>query len=244
MTAERLHKVLARAGVASRRACEQLIADGRVIVNGQVVREAGTSADLSRDCVLVDGERIRPLGQWRCLMLYKPVGVVSTAQDTHGRPTVIDLVDIPERVFPIGRLDLNSEGLLLLTNDGALTHQLTHPRFSIEKEYHVLLDRIPDAAALQQWRHGVLLEGQMTRSAQVESLVRPDADTWLSIVLREGRKRQIRAVAEQLGYRVQRLIRVREGDLHLGDLTPGAWRWLTAEEVADLRRHESNAANT
>jgi 23S rRNA pseudouridine2605 synthase len=186
-------------------------------------------------------------------MLHKPVGVVSTADDPHGRQTVVEMLDLPERVFPVGRLDANSEGLLLLTNDGALTHHLTHPRFEIDKEYHVLLDGYPQERILQQWRAGVVLEGTRTAPATVERPPlreveagraagrRMERGAWMRVVIHEGRKRHIREVAKLLGHQVKRLIRVREGTLVLGDLAPGKWRFLTPDEIATLHSHTSHA---
>lgn len=240
---ERLHKLLARAGVASLRECERLIQAGRVVVNGQVVSEAGSRVDPSRDRVLVDGQPVALVQAEReryvYILLHKPRGVVSTASDTHGRTTVVDLVDVPERVFPVGRLDKESEGVLLLTNDGELTNRLTHPRYQVEKEYHVLLARMPDQDALDAWRAGVLLEDKRTAPARVEVLRTTRHGVWVRVVMREGRKRQIREVARLLGHTARRLIRVREGSLHLGDLPPGAWRMLRPEEVRALQAHHS-----
>jgi len=234
---ERLQKMLAGAGVASRRDCEELITAGRVTVNGQVVRELGTRVDIDQDTVALDGNPIHQPTERTYILLNKPVGVVSTADDPQGRPTVVDLVDVPVRVFPVGRLDMESEGLLLLTNDGELMHRLTHPRFAVEKEYRALLDRTPDAEALDAWRAGVELDGERTAPAEVDLLEETDGGAWVRVVLREGRKRQIRAVAQVLGYTVQQLLRVREDQLLLGELQPGQWRALTAEEVATLRAH-------
>jgi 23S rRNA pseudouridine2605 synthase len=234
---ERLQKVLASAGIASRRDCEALIAAGRVMVNGRVVVVPGTRVDLDHDEVLVDGQPLQMPTKRTYIMLHKPAGVVSTAEDTHGRPTVLDLVNVPARVFPVGRLDMDSEGLILLTDDGELAYALTHPSFEVEKEYRVLLDRALTPEALRSWRNGVLLDGEMTAPAWVELIGTAPEGVWVRIVLREGRKRQIRAVAKLLGYEVRRLIRVREGDLVLGDLPPRAWRHLTDEEVAALRTH-------
>jgi len=236
---ERLQKVLASAGIASRRDCEALIAAGRVTVNGRVVVVPGTRVDLEHDEVRVDGQPIRMPAKRTYIMLHKPAGVVSTAEDTHGRPTVLDLVDVPARVFPVGRLDIDSEGLILLTDDGELAYALTHPSFEVEKEYRVLLDRPLTPEALRSWRNGVLLDGEMTAPAWVEMIGTAPEGVWVRIVLREGRKRQIRAVAKLLGYEVRRLIRVREGNLLLGDLPPRSWRYLTDEEVAALRAHIS-----
>ena len=237
MTAERLQKVLASAGIASRRDCEGMIAAGRVTVNGRVIQEPGTRVDLNDDVVEVDGQPVRKPTSRTYLVLHKPVGVVSTVDDPQGRPTVIDLVDVPARVYPVGRLDVDSEGLLLLTDDGEMTHQLTHPRYEVEKEYRALLDKPLDPEAMRQWREGVLLSGEPTSPAWVDLLETTDEGPWFRIVLREGRKRQIRDVAHLLGYEVKRLIRVREGDLLLGDLPLRQWRPLTSEEIAALQAH-------
>ncbi|MEI7770410.1 MAG: pseudouridine synthase, partial [Chloroflexales bacterium] len=237
MTAERLQKVLASAGIASRRDCEGMIAAGRVTVNGRVIQEPGTRVDLSEDVVEVDGQPVRKPTTRTYLVLNKPVGVVSTVDDPQGRPTVIDLVDVPARIYPVGRLDVDSEGLLLLTDDGELTHQLTHPRYEVEKEYRALLDRPLDSDAMRQWREGVLLNGEPTSPAWVDLVETTDEGPWFRVVLREGRKRQIREVARLLGYEVSRLIRIREGDLHLGDLPLRQWRPLTPEEISALHAH-------
>lgn len=237
---ERLHKVLARSGIASLRAAEDMMLAGRVTVNGRVVRELGARVDPDVDVIAVDGTVIKPRkpgDEYQYFLVNKPVGVISTAQDTHDRPTVVGLVPSNERIYPVGRLDADSEGLLLLTNDGDLAYRLTHPRFAIEKEYRVLLDRAPTISDLRRWREGVPLEDGVTLPAWVEILERGPDGAWVRIVMREGRKRQIRNVAQLLGYEVRRLIRVREGPISLGDLQPGQWRALTPEEIAALREH-------
>jgi 23S rRNA pseudouridine2605 synthase len=239
---ERLQKVLASAGIASRRDCEALISEGRVAVNGRVVRTLGARVDPAEDEVTIDGRPVGQISARTYVMLNKPPGVISTAEDTHDRPTVVGMVDLPARLFPVGRLDKDSEGLLLLTDDGELTQRLTHPGYAVEKEYRALLDQPPSPDALRQWRAGVELDGQMTMPAWVEVQERTDEGTWVNIVLREGRKRQIREVAKLLGYEVLRLIRVREGPLLLGDLPVGEWRPLTDDEVAALRQHAEESA--
>ncbi|MFN8460131.1 MAG: pseudouridine synthase [Anaerolineae bacterium] len=235
---ERLQKVLAQAGIASRRASEEIIAQGRVTVNGQVVTVLGYKVDPQHDVIAVDGQplprtAVRPV----YLMLNKPSGVLSTARDEHGRRTVLDLVDIEERVYPVGRLDYYSAGLILLTNDGELAERLTHPRSHVEKEYHVLVSGKPTGQTLAHWRQGgVEVEGRPTTRAVVERL-KPEGDhTWLKIILTEGRKRQIRAVARTLGHPVLKLERVRLGTLKLGHLKPGKWRHLNPVEVEQLKR--------
>ncbi len=237
---ERLHKVLARAGVAALRPAEDMILAGRVTVNGRVVRELGARADPETDVIAVDGQIIEmplPSTAHRYVMLNKPTDVISTARDTHGRRTVVGLVPSDRRLFPVGRLDANSEGLILLTDDGDLAQRMTHPRYEVEKEYRVLLNRAPTVEDLRRWRSGVELEGEMTLRAWVEVLERTPEGVWVRVVMREGRKRQIREIARLLGYEVLRLIRVREGPVSLSDLQPGQWRELTADEVRALQLH-------
>jgi len=233
---ERLQKVLARAGCGSRRECEEMIRQGRVMVNGQVAL-LGQKADPQRDQVAVDGRLVRPRRQHTTIMLHKPRGVLSDEGD--GRPdappTARGLVDLPGHLFVVGRLDLNSEGLLLLTDDGELAHRLTHPRYEHPKEYEVLVEGQPDERALESWRRGVFLDGRTTAPAEVSILRQEAGRTWLRVVLREGRKRQVRRVAAMLGFPVLRLIRVRIGPLRLGDLPPGRWRRLSEAELAALR---------
>jgi len=230
---ERLQKILARAGYGSRRACEELIAQGRVTVNGKVAR-LGDKADPYKDEIRVDGERVRKLERPLYIALYKPRGVLSDAEK--GRKSVLDLVPIEGRVYPVGRLDVTSEGLMLLTNDGDLAHRLTHPRYGHEKEYHVLVEGHPSEKTLEKWRRGVYLEGRRTRPATVEVMKQEKDTTWLRVVMREGRKRQIRRIAAMLGHPVRRLIRVRIGPLELGTMKPGQWRHLRPREVRALRQ--------
>ncbi len=237
MSAERLQKVLASAGIASRRECEEMIAAGRVSVNGKVVVVPGTRVDPAQDAITVDGQPIGAINPRTYVILHKPVGVVSTASDPQGRPTVVSMIDLPVRLFPVGRLDYDSEGLLLLTDDGELTQRLTHPSFQVEKEYRALLNDVPSADALREWRTGVMLDDAPTAPAWVEVLERTDEGVWVRVVLHEGRKRQIREVARLLGYDVLRLIRVREGPVALGALPLGEWRPLTEAEVEALWSH-------
>ena len=237
MSAERLQKVLASAGIASRRDCEEFISAGRVSVNGKVVLVPGTRVDPEQDEIVVDGRPIGQISPRTYVMLNKPAGVVSTADDPQGRPTVVELVDLPQRLFSVGRLDYDSEGLLLMTDDGELTQRLTHPSYQIEKEYRALLDQAPSPDAIREWRSGVLMDGVPTAPAWVDVLERGEDGVWVRVVLHEGRKRQIREVAKLLGYEVLRLIRVREGPIVLGDLPAGEWRVLTDEQVETLWAH-------
>jgi len=233
---ERLQKILARAGFGSRRSSEELIRQGRVTVNDEVA-ELGQKADPEQDHIAVDGEAVRVKKEYTYIAVNKPAGVLSDEGDGTGRrPTVRELVPLPGHLFPVGRLDLRSEGLILLTDDGRLAYRLTHPRFEHEKEYQVKVEGLPDEQTLQKWERGVFLDGSKTAPADVSIARREGRETWLRVVLREGRKRQIRRVAAMLGHPVQRLIRVRIGPLRLGDLEPGAWRRLSANEVRALKQ--------
>ena len=233
---ERLQKILARAGFGSRRACEEFIRAGRVAVNGQVA-QIGQKADPDGDHITLDGKPVHVKHEFTYVALHKPRGVLSDEGDGTGRvQTARELVGLPGHLYPIGRLDLRSEGLLLLTNDGELTHRLTHPRYEHEKEYHVQVEGYPEEKTLRQWRHGVFLEGSKTAPAEVSILHQDKDRTWLRIVLREGRKRQIRRMGAMLGHPVHQLIRVRIGPVYLGDLKPGQWRHLTEQEVEQLRK--------
>jgi len=234
---ERLQKVLAHAGLASRRACEDLIRQGRVWVNGRVVRELGTRVDPNRDEIRVDGQKISQADKKVYIILNKPSGYLSGPDATANHPTALDLVRVRERLYAVGRLDLRSEGLLLLTNDGELAYWLTHPRFGHEKEYLVWVEGVPDDATLARWRKGVELDGRLTAPARVTIKRIESGGAWLQVVLREGRKRQIRRVAASLGHPVRRLIRIRLGNLRLDGLAPGQWRYLTRAEVAALRNN-------
>jgi pseudouridine synthase len=231
----RLQKFMARAGIGSRRACEEIIRQGRVTVDGKTAT-LGTKVDPNREYILVDGEPLTGKESLVYIALYKPKGVLSASQDDRGRTTVCDLVPLSERLYPVGRLDVTSEGLILLTNDGALTNRLTHPRYEHTKDYHVSVSGTPDDKSLDKWRRGVYLDGKRTAPAKISVLRHEREVTWLRIELREGRKRQIRRVAGMLGHPVQALIRVRIGSLHLGDLKPGEWRHLSPQEVDQLRR--------
>ena len=233
---ERLQKIMAQAGIGSRRACEEIIAAGRVLVNGKVAL-LGQKADLSTDRVLVDGQPIKPGQALVYIALYKPRGVVSTADEEFGRPTVLDLVPVDARLYPVGRLDMDSEGLVLLTNDGDLANQLTHPKFGHTKEYRVLVARQPDQAQLDAWRHGIVLEdGYRTAPADVSVESTYGKGAWLRVTLTEGRKRQIREMCALTGLPIVRILRVRIGSLQLGGLKAKQWRYLTASEVASLKK--------
>ena len=236
---ERLHKVLAHAGVASRRAAERMIRDRRVRVNGAVVAEMGTQVDPARDRIEVDG-RALPRGETAhtYLALNKPLGVVSTAHDPDGRPTVVELVHAGHRVYPVGRLDIDSEGLVLLTDDGELTFRLTHARFGIEKEYQVSVscaDFAFDEQLLEQLRRGVMLEDGLARAVRATLVRSVPHGAVVRIVLIEGRQREVRRMLATIGCAVEHLQRIRIGPLVLGDLQTGEHRPLRSREVDALR---------
>jgi 23S rRNA pseudouridine2605 synthase len=238
---ERLQKILALAGYGSRRACEEFISQGRVTVNGKPA-VLGQKADPRVDRVAVDGRPIQPPETLTYVAVNKPRGVVSSLAAQDNRQTVRDLVELPERLYPVGRLDADSEGLILLTNDGELTDYLTHPRYESEKEYRVLVRGEPDEEQLGIWRRGVVLEGRRTAPARVRREDKTNAGTWLRVTMHEGRKHQIRDIGEALGLPVRRLIRVRMGALRLGSLAPGDWRELRPGEVEALRGGLGRAA--
>jgi 23S rRNA pseudouridine2605 synthase len=240
---ERLQKLLAQAGVASRRRAEQLIQEGRVTVNGRIVTQLGTKVNPASDDVRVDGQRIKAAGHHVYLLLNKPRGVISSMEDPRGHRALGDLVQVPQRVYPVGRLDANSEGLILLTDDGELANLLTHPRYEHEKEYRALVNGIPSEETLDAWRRGVVLEGERTAPAQVDIMRKEKGSTLLRVIMHEGRKRQLREVAALLGHPVRQLQRVRLGPLHLGILKPGEWRHLTETEVEQLTAVKRKAAS-
>ncbi len=227
----RLQKLLARAGVASRRVVEEMIEAGRITVNGEVA-ELGRRADPETDAIEVDGVLVgvRPDTVW--YLLNKPAGVVSTASDPQGRPTVVDLVPSEPRVFPVGRLDADTEGLLLLTNDGEVTHRLTHPSYGVEKEYLAHVEGVPSRGALRSLREGVQLEDGPTAPASA-SMVSPGV---VKLVIHEGRNRQVRRMCEAIGHPVVRLVRTRIGPIADPKLPPGEWRPLRQDEVRALER--------
>ena len=205
-------------------------------MNGTVNREMGVTVDPAHDRILVDGRAIAQTAAYTYLMLNKPRRVVTTVTDPEGRPTVMHYLPAKgPRVYPVGRLDFESEGLVLLTDDGALANRLMHPRYEHEKEYHVLVEGRPPETVLEGLRRGVMLDESRTAPAEVSFIEHVEGNTWLRVVLREGRKRQIRRMVEGLGHRVKQLIRVRIGRLRLGDLAPGKFRPLTAREVSALR---------
>jgi 23S rRNA pseudouridine2605 synthase len=235
---ERLQKILAQAGYGSRRACEEFISAGRVRVNGQIAT-LGQKADPAIDKITVDGKLIPTAEVLTYIALYKPRRVLSTVEGEPGddRTTVRDLVELPQHVYPVGRLDFESEGLVLMTNDGDLTNKLTHPKYGHEKEYRVLLARRPDPEQIESWKRGVILEdGYKTAPVEVRFESAQGKGAWVRVVMREGRKRQIRETCKQLGLPVVRILRIRIGALRLGNLKPRQWRYLSIKEVEELKK--------
>ena len=232
----RLQKYLADAGVASRRASEELITAGRVIVNGETA-QLGMSVEPGKDTVLLDGKPVEQKEAIYTIVLYKPKGVVSTSEDPQGRSTVQEYVkDIPARLYNVGRLDINTEGLLLMTNDGELAYRMTHPKFSVEKTYYAICDGRLTASEIASLVNGVQLEDGMTAPARVERVrATKTGDTTFLITIHEGRNRQIRRMLEAVGHRTLRLKRERFGPVTLGDMKPGETRQLTQTELNALR---------
>lgn len=231
---ERLQRVIASYGITSRRKAEQMILDGRIHVDGKLVLELGTRVDPARQEIRVDGK----LMHWerrRYLILNKPSGYITTAADERGRRTVLDLVDVPERVVPVGRLDRKTCGLLMLTNDGELLYRITHPKFELEKEYEVELDGFPPPAALERLRNGVIVDGVMVVPSQVRPLRNEESGTVLRVVIHEGRNRIVRRMMERIGYPVLKLERTRLGPLQVRGLPVGGWRDLTGGELSQIR---------
>ncbi|MFM8320373.1 MAG: pseudouridine synthase, partial [Chloroflexota bacterium] len=233
---------MAQAGIGSRRDCEELIQAGRVTLNGRLA-QLGEKADPQKDRVLVDGQPLKAAQAGIYIAVYKPRGVLSAVTAPDPRPTVRELVPVEGHLYPVGRLDVDSEGLILLTNDGDLANRLTHPRYGHEKEYRVLVARRPDDEQLETWRRGVVLEdGYKTQPADIRVEGGLGKGAWLRIILREGRKRQIRETGMQIGLPVVKIIRVRIGTLTVGVLRPREWRYLTPDEVAQLKGQSSGPA--
>jgi 23S rRNA pseudouridine2605 synthase len=238
MAEERVQKILARAGYGSRRANEELITAGRVRING-VVAVLGAKADAQVDTISVDNQPIPKEEPPVYIAMNKPQGVLSEVAPDETRQTIRDLIPVPGHLFIVGRLDLDSEGLILLTNDGDLANRLTHPRYGHEKEYRVQVGARPDEKQLDAWRHGVVLEdGYRTAQAQVRVEGISGKGAWMRVILREGRKRQIREMGRLTGLPVLRIQRIRIGSLLLGDLKPGQWRNLRPEEIRALKMNK------
>ena len=232
---ERLQKLLARAGIASRRGAEELIASGRVRVDGRVVTELGTTVDGPRARIQVDGRAVRA-ERATYVLWHKPRGVMSTLRDPEGRSTVADYVrDVGVRIMPVGRLDYHTSGVVLLTNDGDFASTLCHPRRGVTKEYVAKVKGRVDEPALDRWRQSIVIDGRATRPAQVEVLRQEGDKTWLRITLREGRNRQVRRLGEAAGFPVMRLARVSYAGITAEGLKPGQWRLLTVDELKQLK---------
>ncbi len=236
MALERIQKILAKAGVASRREAERMLTEGRITVNGHSVDTLGWKADPEKDHIKVDGKRIRPFESKITLVLHKPRGYVSTVKDPEGRPTVLDLLKRSrERVYPVGRLDFDAEGLLLLSNDGDLTEILSHPRFAIPRTYLAKLSGLPDAKDLERLRRGVMLEDGKATAVSVKVFRRTEKNCWAHIVVREGRNRLVKRMFSAVGHSVLKLKRVAFGPIRLGDLPSGHFRRLTSEEQKKIK---------
>jgi pseudouridine synthase len=233
----RLNKYLALAGIASRREADRLIAEGRVSVNGKMIEALGSQINAEKDKVEVDGKRVERRKSDIYMMLNKPPGYLVTAKDPFQRPTIMDLLpSVKERIFPVGRLDFDSEGLVLLTNDGDLAYRLMHPSYQVIKEYRVWVKPIPDRSTLTALEKGISLDGKKTAPAKFRILTTTVKGTFLMAKLHEGRKRELRRMFEYKGFRVLSLKRVKLGSLDLGPLKKGAWRYLTREEIARLKK--------
>ena len=239
MALERLQKLISRSGLASRRKAEEWIVEGRVTVNGKVVRELGSKADWSTDRIKVDGKAVRPPSRMVYLALHKPRGYVTTRSDPEGRPTVMDFLErLGERVYPVGRLDYHSEGLLLLTNDGNFANRIMTASAGILKTYWVKVKGLPDEKRIEELRQGILLDSRRTLPARIRLLRstgrgarEASANSWYEVILSEGRQNQVRRMFEWIGHPVQKLKRVRIGPITLGNLPPGQTRQLTSGEV-------------
>lgn len=236
---ERLQKILARAGLASRREAERWIVEGRVTVNGSVIRKLGSQADPAKDSIKVDGKRIKPAAAPLYYALHKPPGVITTLNDPEHRPDLTPyLARLGEkrRLFPVGRLDYNTTGLLLLTNDGDFALRLTHPRFGVKKLYRAKLSACPTNEDLARLRKGIGLEDGMSAPARARVIEKLTKNAWVEIEVQEGRKREVRRIFEALGFFVEKLVRIRVGSVSLGALPPGELRPLSRSEVASLKK--------
>ncbi len=233
MAEERVQKLMAAAGIASRRASEELIAQGRVTVNGRPA-ELGMKADPATAEIRVDGERVNVNPEKVYIMLNKPRGVITTADDPEGRPTVLDLINLQTRLFPVGRLDMDTEGLLLLTNDGDLAHALTHPSYEVPRVYVALVPGPVRKKTLSEIRHGVELDDGVARPRSIHVAEEAKSRALLEIVMTEGRKREVRRMLEAVGLRVERLARIAYGGVEMSELGQGKWRFLTQEEIGRL----------
>jgi pseudouridine synthase len=237
---ERIQKILAKAGVASRREAERMVIEGRVSVNGKIVGTLGFKADPSKDRIKVDGKRLAPFEPKVILLLNKPRGYLSTVKDPKGRPTVMDLLkNVKWRIYPVGRLDFDAEGLLLLTNDGELAHRLSHPRFSIPKTYLVKVSGVPEEKKLIRLRRGVMLEDGEARAVSCSLIREKEKNSWVRVVVTEGRNHLVKRMFSTIGHPVLKLKRIEYGPIQLRDLPFGQCRTLTPEEVGKLKKISS-----
>lgn len=252
METERLQKIMARAGIGSRRACEKIIEDGRVTLDGRIA-QLGDKADPESQRILVDGVPIAKPQDNVYILLHKPRGYITTTSDPQGRRTVLDLVKLPltkssrnspVRLYPVGRLDADSEGLILLTNDGPLTQRLTHPSYEHPRIYRVLVDEEPSKKTLERWHHGITLDGKLTRFSSVILDGQSRGKTWLRVIVHEGRKHLVRRMVASLGHPSIRLIRIQMGPLQLNDLPLGQWRYLSRGELRSLQVGQSSGKTT
>jgi 23S rRNA pseudouridine2605 synthase len=232
----RLNKYLASAGIGSRRTCDDYISTGRIRVNGRLVQKLGTKIDESADTVYFDGRQVKFTASMVYIILNKPAGIITTASDELERRTVLDLIPVEERIFPVGRLDQDTTGLVLLTNDGELTNQLIHPRYKIPKTYHALLDKKIHPKDIYHFEHGLMLDDKMTAPCKLTEIRIIDNCSFAQIIIAEGRNRQIRRMFEILGYQVEKLERIAFGPLQLGGLKEREWRYLTSVEVDRLKQ--------
>ncbi len=231
---ERLQKILARAGVASRRSAERVMLEGRVTLNGEIAKQLGTKADIAVDDVRVDGVRVKPPKQPVYLLLNKPKGVVTTRHDPAGRQTVMDLVPAVAGLFPVGRLDVTTEGLILLTNDGGFAERVSHPRYEVPRVYEAKVRGVPEASTLKRLEHGIRVEGERLAVDRAR-VVEADKNAWVEVTLHEGKHHEVKRLLEAVGHPVSKLRRIALGPLSSRGLEPGQFRHLTPEEVLALR---------
>jgi pseudouridine synthase len=234
----RLNKFLSTAGIGSRRKCDDYITEGRISVNGEIVKTLGIKIDEFRDNIAFDGKEVKSEQKLVYLILNKPKGVITSAKDEYERNTVLDLIPLNVRIFPVGRLDQDTTGLLLLTNDGELSNKLMHPKFKIPKTYHVLLDKIIHPKDKYYFERGILLDDRKTAPCKLSEIRIIDNCSFLEIILHEGRKRQIRRMFDELGYKVVELDRIAFGPLNLSGIKKGEWRYLSKEEIGRLKTYE------
>ena len=231
----RLQKYLAECGIASRRKCEEYILQGRVKVNGKVVKELGTKIDPDVDIIEFDGKIVRREEKKVYIMLYKPAGYITSVKDPFGRPTVLDLVKVKERIYPVGRLDFDTSGLLLLTNDGELANILMHPKHEIVKTYVAKIKGIPTKEEMERFGNGLIIDGRKTAKAKIRILNVKNGTSVVEIQIHEGRNRQVKKMCKAIGHPVIALKRTKIGELELKGLKPGEWRYLTEDEIRYLK---------